>query len=91
MGDFAIAHLRQGSVAVWEGEQVAEGQLLGEYGNSGSTSEPHTHIHHQRQDPREVPTEFAEGLPLYFRDHNGPLVPDSEFGIAGPIVQHAGE
>ena len=45
------------------------------YGNSGNTSGPHIHIHHQRQDPSVFPAGFAEGLPLFFRDHDGPPMP----------------
>ncbi len=40
-----LAHLRSGSVAVREGEEVNSGTLLGTVGNSGNTSEPHLHIH----------------------------------------------
>lgn len=46
-----LAHLRQGSVAVKAGQTVMEGDLLGACGNSGNSSEPHIHVHHQRQDP----------------------------------------
>jgi hypothetical protein len=70
-----IAHMRQGTVAVRRGERVHEGQLLGRCGNSGNTSGPHIHIHHQRQDPAVFPAGFAEGLPLFFRDHDGPPMP----------------
>lgn len=42
-----FAHLRPGSVAVSTGDQVT-GQLLGEVGNSGNTTEPHLHIHAER-------------------------------------------
>lgn len=71
----AIGHLQQHSLAVEVSDFVEEGELLGRCGNSGSSSEPHIHIHHQRQDPRQVPSELAEGLPLYFRNHDGPLMP----------------
>ena len=67
-----IAHLQPGSVLVKAGDQVTEGEPIGACGNSGNTSEPHIHIHHQRQDPRNRPINFSEGLPLYFRDHDGP-------------------
>ena len=86
----AIAHLREDSVAVNEGEFVSEGQLLGECGNSGSTSEPHIHIHLQRDDPRGETAVFAEGLPLYFRDHDGDPMPEGGLDKHGPIVQHIG-
>ncbi len=46
-GEFEVllAHLRQDSVRVTVGDVVAAGDLLGEVGNSGNTSEPHLHIH----------------------------------------------
>ncbi len=71
-----IAHLKNGSVRVETGDEVEEGDPIGACGNSGNTSEPHIHIHHQRQDPRIYPLNFAEGLPLYFRDHDGPAMPE---------------
>jgi hypothetical protein len=93
-----IAHLKPGSVAVKAGETVEEGQVIGQCGNSGNTSEPHIHIHHQRQDPTVFPVNFAEGLPLYFRDHDGSPMPaggveiDGETITAvGDVVQHIGE
>lgn len=93
-----IAHLKPGSVAVKAGETVEEGQVIGACGNSGNTSEPHIHIHHQRQDPAVFPLNFAEGLPLYFRDHNGNPMPvggikvDGEtVTLIGDTVQHIGK
>lgn len=91
-----IAHLKPGSVLVKEGDAVAEGAPIGQCGNSGNTSEPHIHIHHQRQDPRGSMV-FAEGLPLYFRDHGGPAMPEGGLEIregtfvpTGAVVQHGG-
>ncbi|HEX6094938.1 MAG TPA: M23 family metallopeptidase [Thermoanaerobaculia bacterium] len=46
--DVVLAHLRRGSVAVRPGATVATGQLLGRAGNSGNTSEPHLHVHAER-------------------------------------------
>jgi hypothetical protein len=93
-----IAHLKPGSVAVAPGDHVEEGQVIGECGNSGNTSEPHIHIHHQRQDPAVFPLNFAEGLPLYFRDHDGAAMPiggvkveGDETILSGDTVQHIGE
>lgn len=54
-GTFLIlAHLKKGSIKVKEGQHVNEGEFLAQVGNSGSSSEPHLHIHHQRQDPSKV-------------------------------------
>mgnify|MGYP001193043685 CR=1 FL=1 len=52
-----ICHMQQGSVAVAEGDVVREGQLLGTVGNSGNTSEPHLHIHAEKD---------GEGVPIRF-------------------------
>jgi murein DD-endopeptidase MepM/ murein hydrolase activator NlpD len=49
--------MQQGSVAVAEGDVVREGQLLGTVGNSGNTSEPHLHIHAEKD---------GEGVPIRF-------------------------
>ena len=92
-----VAHLQRGSVAVKEGEGVEEGQPLGRCGNSGNTSEPHIHVHHQRQHPDFGEGVLIEGLPLYFRDHDGAPMPEGGFrevdGRAvptGPVVRHVG-
>jgi hypothetical protein len=92
-----IAHLQPGSVAVKAGARVREGEVIGRCGNSGNTSEPHIHIHHQRQDPARVNSLLAEGLPLYFRDHDGAPMPlggmEKRGGIevaVGATVRHLG-
>ncbi len=91
-----IAHLKPGSVLVEAGDQVREGEPIGACGNSGNTSEPHIHIHHQRQDPRHRPLQLSEGLPLYFRDHDGPAMPEGglkvsngRITLAGATVRHS--
>jgi hypothetical protein len=93
-----IAHLKNGSVLVESGDTVEEGQEIGLCGNSGNTSEPHIHIHHQRQDPAVFPINFAEGLPLYFRDHDGQPMPvggvrfEGDVPFAeGDVIRHLGE
>jgi hypothetical protein len=92
-----VAHLQRGSVSVKEGDGVEEGQALGRCGNSGNTSEPHIHVHHQRQHPDFGEGILVEGLPLYFRDHGGPPMPEGGFqeegGRAvpkGPVIKHGG-
>ena len=93
-----IAHLKPGSVLVETGDEVVEGEQIGECGNSGNTSEPHIHIHHQRQDPNDRPINFSEGLPLYFRDHDGDPMPeggleerDGKYVMTGAVVRHVGK
>lgn len=75
-----LAHMKQGSVQVKEGEGIEAGVLLGYVGNSGTSSEPHLHIHHQKQNPTQVLT-FAEGLPLYFQGINAESMP-----VKGTVV-----
>lgn len=53
-----LAHLRRGSIAVRTGATVTKGQLLGRVGNSGNTSEPHLHIHAERNGVA-VPATFS--------------------------------
>lgn len=43
-----LVHLRPGSLRVAVGERVTAGRLLGEVGNSGNSTEPHLHIHAER-------------------------------------------
>lgn len=71
-----LAHLQPGSLQVAAGDVVAAGQVLARCGNSGNTSEPHLHLHHQRQDPAVTPMNLAEGLPLFFSGPNGPWMPE---------------
>jgi|DewCreStandDraft_4_1066084.scaffolds.fasta_scaffold145962_1 hypothetical protein len=40
-----LAHLRQGSINVQEGQLVQAGQVIGALGNSGFSSGPHLHLH----------------------------------------------
>ncbi len=76
-----IAHLMADSVKVKPGHHVKEGTPIARVGNSGNTSEPHIHIHHQRQDPTITSILLAEGLPLFFRDIDGPPMPTGGVGI----------
>ena len=78
-----LAHLKKGSINVREGQHVNEGEVLAQVGNSGSSSEPHLHIHHQRQDPSKVSMFLAEGLPLYFQTEKGAMMPERGTYIRG--------
>jgi len=42
-----LAHFKQGTIIVKQGDKVKRGQLLGQCGNSGNSSEPHIHYHLQ--------------------------------------------
>jgi len=63
-GTVRLAHLRQGSVRVAAGDVVRAGQVLGEVGNSGNSSEPHLHVHADQD---------GDGLDLVFADVPGAL------------------
>ncbi|HLS09636.1 M23 family metallopeptidase [Lentibacillus sp.] len=52
-----IAHMQEDSVAVSEGDTVKTGEAIGAVGNSGNTSEPHLHIHAEK-DGVGVPITF---------------------------------
>lgn len=62
--EIVLAHMRESSVTVVPGEQVAEGDRLGEVGNSGASTEPHLHIHAQRPAPDGAPPISGEPLAL---------------------------
>ncbi|MDN4525996.1 M23 family metallopeptidase [Fictibacillus fluitans] len=55
--DVLMAHMIPQSVQVEKGQEVASGDQLGKVGNSGNTSEPHLHIHAER-DGNGVPITF---------------------------------
>lgn len=66
-----LAHLRKGSVRVRAGDRVSAGDVVGECGNSGNSSEPHLHYHLQ------TTPDFGrgEGLPAQFRSYVADDVP----------------
>jgi murein DD-endopeptidase MepM/ murein hydrolase activator NlpD len=56
------AHLKPFTVAVKAGEQVKAGDVLGEVGNSGDSTEPHLHFHVMNNaDPSQ-----GDGIPVVF-------------------------
>lgn len=58
----------QDSIEVSVGEHIDIGDVIGKVGNSGTTSEPHLHIQHQRNNPLEMKFPVcAEGLPITFK------------------------
>ncbi|XRQ10120.1 M23 family metallopeptidase [Actinomadura welshii] len=62
-----LAHMRRGSVRVRKGDRVRAGDVLGEVGNSGNSSEPHLHFHLMDR-PRPL---AAAGVPFAFRHESG--------------------
>jgi hypothetical protein len=66
-----LGHMQPGSVTVRVGETVKVGQLLGRVGNSGSTMEPHLHVH------------AVEGRQVDGRGIAAPVLVDGAFLIKG--------
>jgi hypothetical protein len=64
-GRYALyAHLKPSSITVQEGERVQSGQVIGELGNSGSSTGPHLHFH-----VMDAPSGLvADGVPYVFTD-----------------------
>lgn len=64
-GEYSVYfHLKEGSVAVKEGQAVKQGQKLGQLGNSGNTSGPHLHFQIQSV----CATDSVENLPVSFQN-----------------------
>ena len=58
-----LCHLQQGSIRVSAGKSVAVGDLLGQCGNSGNSTEPHVHV--QAMDGRDP--RHASAIPISFQ------------------------
>lgn len=80
--DILLAHFRRGSVRVRTGGQVDIGTPIAEVGNSGSTSEPHLHIHAQRPGTAAAP---FSGQPIALRIEGRFLTRNERF--SGPAAQ----
>jgi len=61
-----LAHLMKNSIRVSNGDKVKAGQLIGQVGNSGNTSEPHLHIHCVKINKRGDFLFNAESIPMTF-------------------------
>jgi hypothetical protein len=66
-----LAHLKRGSVRVKAGDKVRKGQIVGQCGNSGNSSEPHLHFHLQNTPVIQDGT----GIKIYFRGPKGDFSP----------------
>ncbi|MCO7225727.1 M23 family metallopeptidase [Pleionea sp. CnH1-48] len=63
-----MAHLKQNSVVVAEGQSVKQGELIAHCGNSGNTTEPHLHLQVQNALDWEKVTQT---FPIEFYNESG--------------------
>lgn len=61
----ALAHLKQNSIRVKQGDNVRTGDVLAQVGNSGNTDFPHLHIHVQNSAVYDI--ENTRSFPFRFR------------------------
>jgi len=61
----ALAHLKQKSIKVKQGDMVQTGDILAQVGNSGNTDFPHLHIHVQNSEVYDIET--TKSYPFRFR------------------------
>jgi len=71
-----LAHMKQGSSVVKEGNPVKVGDPIGQVGNSGNTSEPHLHIHARQGG---TPDQLISGIGV-------PILFDGRFLVRNAIV-----
>ena len=62
-GFVALCHLQHGSIRVSVGQSVAIGDMVGQCGNSGNSTEPHIHV--QAMDAIDL--QHARAIPLSFQ------------------------
>lgn len=82
------AHMRPGTVQVKIGDELSVGQIIGHVGNTGSSAEPHLHMHIDDQPSflagNGVPYEFANGEASGPVDANVSSPTAVYFGPIGP-------
>lgn len=84
-GEYSLlAHLKKGSLTFKVGDLVKKGQILGECGNSGNSTQPH--IHYQLMDG---PDHFKSlGLPVRFSRYRSRLNDrEGEVAVGAPVVR----
>ncbi|MHA7239871.1 M23 family metallopeptidase [Arthrobacter sp. TMS1-12-1] len=79
-----VAHLRRTSLRVGVGDRVQAGEVIGECGNSGNSTQPHVHV--QVTDSIDWPT--ARGLPMAFSTSEGVELPAEAQIVVVPWTAH---
>ncbi|WP_311259597.1 M23 family metallopeptidase [Microbacterium sp. WCS2018Hpa-9] len=72
-----LAHLRAGSVRPRLGDRVSVGEVIGECGNSGNSTEPHLHVQVSdsvEQNGRGIPLAFVAEGERFWVPRNGAIV-----------------
>ena len=73
-----MAHMKKNSVSVNAGDSVSTATLLGKVGNTGNTSEPHLHLHAERDG---APGKILDGIAV-------PITIDGRFLVRGSIISN---
>ncbi len=82
-GEFShSAHLKQGSVRVKAGDAVKQGQVIGQLGQTGNSTEPH--LHFQLTDGPDPM--YSRGLPIRFKNAVNTLGSGGSYLQTGWIV-----
>ena len=76
--DIVLGHFHRGSVRVAAGEVLAIGAPIAQVGNSGSSSEPHLHIHAQLQGTQATP---FSGRPIPLRLNRHFLIRNERYDV----------
>jgi hypothetical protein len=72
-----IAHLKEGSLQIDEGDNVSAGKVVGLAGNSGNSSEPHIHFHVADS----ADWENASSIRIKFEDGEAPVRGETAAGF----------
>src|SRR5690625_2367723 len=72
-----IAHLKEGSLQIEEGDNVSAGEVVGLAGNSGNSSEPHIHYHIADS----ADWENASSIRIKFEDGEAPVRGETAAGF----------
>jgi murein DD-endopeptidase MepM/ murein hydrolase activator NlpD len=82
-GEYSLyAHLKPGSIRVKAGDTVAQGQMIGQLGSSGNSTEPH--LHFQVCDAADAL--MCAGIPVQFTNVEVPWADGSREIQSGDIV-----
>lgn len=69
-----MGHIKKGTVKVNVGDKVSTGQILGQVGNTGNTTEPHLHLQVMRGLVKnDKDSENAQGIPVLYNGKYFPI------------------